>query len=158
MLQIILLLIRNQVSPSPPRTDPEEDERGPEVDPEEYVHTRREKKRKKPRLESVAGTKTSTKKARHERRKNKVLRPPDADVEAAYRPEVALDMLADRIALWHAIGAGGGDTTSTKGGDGREFDADSESDEEGGVWVRPSRREVEEWDWAQRFCVNVVER
>lgn len=166
MLQIILLLIRNQVCPPPPRTEPvEEEERDIDVDPDEYVQTRREKKRKrKPRTGSVSGDKPA-KKTRVEGRKNKTLRPAvpaaddDGERDEAYRPEVALDMLADRIALWHAIGSGSDTASGNKGNaDGREFDVDSETDGEGGAWVRPSRRVVEEWDWAQRFAVNIVER
>lgn len=143
----------------------EEEERDIDVDPDEYVQTRREKKRKrKPRTGSVSGDKPA-KKTRVEGRKNKTLRPAvpaaddDGERDEAYRPEVALDMLADRIALWHAIGSGSDTASGNKGNaDGREFDVDSETDGEGGAWVRPSRRVVEEWDWAQRFAVNIVER
>lgn len=160
MLQIILLLVRGRLYPSPPETQPAEDDESRGVEPEEYVPTRK-KKRKKPRTESlVSEDKPTAKKARQDRRKKKGVRPAlDEEQDEGYRPEVVLDMLADRIALWHAIGSGSDTAQGNKGNeDGRVFEADSDSDEEPGAWTRPSRRVVEEWDWAQRFCVNVVER
>lgn len=157
-MQIILLLVREGLYPAPARSLSVEDEDPAAVEVEEYVAKREKKKRKKPRTESVSEDTKSTKKSRGaERRKHKAANLPAEDTEETYDPAHALEMLSDRLALWHAIGAGSDTAQGARGhGDGREFEADSDSDSE--EWARPGRREVEEWDWAQRFCVNVVER
>jgi hypothetical protein len=141
---------------------------------------RRKKKKKKSRTASVsAADNESSKSGRQDRRKSKNARrrsnnndlDADEEPEISYNPEVMLDMLADRIALWHAVGAGsdvttGGVKNSRSHGDGLEYGIDSDSDDDlgsseplsAGEYVKPSKRAMEEWDWVQRFCVNIVGR
>jgi hypothetical protein len=182
LLQIVLLLVINHLYPSQavPENAEEEDEARDLDDAFDPDLERRKKKKKKSRTASVsAGDKEHSKSGRQDRRKSKSARQSsnnndlDADDEAEipYNPEVMLDMLADRIALWHAVGAGsdvttGGLKNSRSHGDGLEYGIDSDSDDDlgsseplsTGEYVKLSKRAMEEWDWVQRFCVNIVER
>lgn len=182
LLQIVLLLVVNHLYPSQaiPDVAEDEDEARDVDDASDPGLRRRKKKKKKSRTSSVsAADKESSKAERQDRRKSKNSRRRsnnndlDAveETEVSYSPEVMLDMLADRIALWHAVGAGsdvaaGSAKNSRSEGDGLDYGVDSDSDQDqefsGDLsrdgYVKPSRRAMEEWDWIQRFCVNIVER
>lgn len=181
LLQIVLLLVRNHLYPSQhPDVVKEEDEaRELDIALDSDLPRRTKKKRKSRSDPASAVDKISLKNGQQERRKSKKARRRSDNIDAntgetleiAHDSEVMLDMLADRIALWHAVGAGGDVATGTprpsrSHEDGPEYGLDSDSDDDfgstakltAGGYTKPSKRVVEEWDWVQRFCVNIVER
>lgn len=177
LLQIVLLLVTNHLYPPPARQNYMPDEDGArEVDDDFGV---RKRKKKRSRTDSFsAAEKALRKPERQDRRKSKSARRQsdnqrgmDEGADVAYNPEDMLDMLADRVALWHAVGAGSERATGSSGdhrfhADGLDYHLESDSDDELGSvrnhpadgYIKPDKKAMEEWDWVQRFCVNIVER
>lgn len=169
--------MRNHLYPPPPRQNPISDENeAREVDVDFGV---RKRKKKISRTDAFsAAEKASRKTERQDRRKSKSAhrqsdnhRGLGEGTDVAHSPEDMLDMLADRVALWHAVGVGSERATGSSGGhrfhaDGLDYHLGSDSDVElesvrnpaAGSSIKPNKRAMEEWDWVQRFCVNIVER
>ncbi|KAJ9121549.1 hypothetical protein QFC22_002168 [Naganishia vaughanmartiniae] len=187
LLQVILLLVINHLyETATPLAREGEDAVGDEdavqfEDIEsEYRIRKSKKKKKKKRISSVSTIHelaASAPRAVRRKRRRSISAGVDNEDQETPNPAVMLDLFADRLALWQAIGVGNlgdvgpkPDHGAMEAGDSLDFDIASDTDEQyvsggptrAGSRVKratlPSARSMEEWDWIQRFCVCIVER
>ncbi|KAJ9096036.1 hypothetical protein QFC21_005401 [Naganishia friedmannii] len=187
LLQVILLLVINHLYGTATPLDQETGDASEEEDdvqledPESEYRQRKLKKKEKKSRTTLASIIHETsadvpRVARWKRRRSISMAVEDED-RPPPNPAVMLDLFADRVTLWQAIGVGihGDDGLksnhgASKTGDSLDCEVASDTDDQygssrpslAGSGTRraalPSARSMEEWDWIQKFCVCIIER